>query len=504
MPQSKLEALLESRDKAQGEYRALLDSHFEALNTRALTDEEVTAEASAEQRVAQFETAIDREKADEERAAKDAEERARRAPAPVITVGAEPMTYGPGNPQNSYFRDRYILAGPRSPRSDAAYDRLMRHQGEVDALAKINSGAATVDERTAKRADTARNLLQEARRFHEDIEHRDVSTSTGSMGDFAPPIYDLDSYAPWRTFGRAFINQLRSAPLPETGMTVYVPRISTPTVAVNQTAGNGENGSITSQDLVATDQSAGVQTIMSNTQVSQQMIDRIGPAGYTFDTLAFADQGAQTNRQLDAFGASVTLANIVSTGSSVAYTDTAFNAYKFSQTLYQAKSKLATTDGIVTYPTHIFSSPDLLNSIFGSYDSSDRPFVVPTTVAFNPLAVGDFANVPEGATGFVLAGVQAYQDQNIWLDWTYGAGGGSVAPFTAAASASYPTIVGDFNIGALWMEGAPVMRVLPEPGAATLTVLVQSYTYAACIIRYPGAFVGIWGTGTSTGNTGIL
>jgi hypothetical protein len=87
---------------------------------------------------------------------------------------------------------------------------------------------------------------------------------------------------------------------------------------------------------------------------------------------------------------------------------------------------------------------NIAESILAAYDSTYRPFVVPQGVAFNPLAVGDYANNPEGFTGFSFGGLPLYKDQAL----------------NVAGSAS--------NFAGRWRDRSRTApRIMPDPSKST-------------------------------------
>jgi len=382
------------------------------------------------------------------------------------------------------------------PQQRGAMDRLMRHQEQMEGI--LRAGPAGKDEKGKAAYRAMRSYERENRRYRSDTrENRAVSTGSSSMGDFAPTIYMLPEYAPYRTYGRTLIDNLRKRPLPETGLTFAVPLITQPTQGVNQTNSNtqgaNENQTVTSRDMTATYQTGVLQTIIDNLNVSQQYLDRVGP-GIEGDMIVHDDQQRQVNRSLNiyAWNQLYAAALAASPVAAVLYTDTTFAPQKFKAQAHAAKATIRKTDGTVAYPTHFFGDADLWESIEGAYDSNGRPYVVPQGVAYNPIAVGDNNDAPEGYTGFKFAGLPAFADEAMFTSWS----GGAASP---GSSTYHPGVIGAFDIASYWMEGAPVVRVLPQPGASTLTVLIQSYVYAAYVSIYAEAIQLIFGTGTQTG-----
>ena len=351
-----------------------------------------------------------------------------------------------------------------------------------------------------------RSYMRNANRREErsGAEFRDTITNGGpgisspgspnDMAPFAPPVFFLPEYAAFRTYGRTFLNILKKFPLPESGMAFYVPKITTPTEAVVQAS---ENGSISTQDLASEYVSGTLQTYVSNLQVSQQYLDRVGP-GLAGDQLVQESQTSQLNRALNIYAWTSLLQN--SSVGTVQYADATgdfatFNGQAvadYRQSLASASVAIQTTDGTVAYPTALVTDVNVAESMLAAYDSNYRPFVVPQGVAFNPMATGDFANAPEGYTGFSFGGLPLYKDQalNVAAAASNFAGAGVSGSGSAAFDAesdNHLGVVGAWDIAAVWLESSPVYRVLPQPGAATLTVLIQQYSYVALVVPYPTA-----------------
>ncbi|MGA3221100.1 MAG: Mu transposase C-terminal domain-containing protein [Acidimicrobiales bacterium] len=98
-----------------------------------------------------------------------------------------------------------------------------------------------------RRAEEAR-WLAERQRSAARRRRKAYAVLTGEgLGDWAPPIFDLDNYAAYLDFGMAFANALREMPLPATGMVVNLPRVTTPTKAVNQGPSERLSGSVASR-----------------------------------------------------------------------------------------------------------------------------------------------------------------------------------------------------------------------------------------------------------------
>lgn len=509
----KLATLKDNRKEARDALAAFTDELEKILTgdkdnnieARAWTPEEEAKLTSLRNRVTQLDTLISDAEDEKRQAEEQQEERERKlggaggiegAPNEIRVGWEDTLVYSHANPDNSWYQDRLDAAVP-GPRQPEALKRLFRHQEQMEGI--LNAGPAGKDAKGKAAYRAVRGYTREDRRLRGDTrqEVRAVSTGSSSMGDFAPTIYMLPEFAPYRTYGRVLIDSLKKFPLPETGLTFSVPVITQPTQGVNQTnsstQGANENQTVTSRDMTAAYETGVLQTIIDNLNVSQQYLDRVGP-GIDGDMIVHDDQTRQLNRTINiyAWNQLYAAALAASPVAAVLYTDTAFNAQKFKAQIHSAKATIRKTDGTVAYPTHGFFDADLWESIEGAYDSSGRPYVVPQGVAFNPLAVGEESGAPEGYTGFKFAGLPALSDEAMWVSWSGGAASGG-------SSTYHPGVIGALDIAAYWMEGAPVVRVLPQPGAATLTVLIQSYAYCAYVPIYPEAIQLIFGTGTQTG-----
>lgn len=467
---SRLVTLRESAARADREYEALLTKNERILSQRSLTAAEVSAADQAKARLSDLASQLEDEEARTAEASAELRSRGKVTSANA-SVGAEPLTYSEAHPENSYYRDMFAASSPSSSGYTQARERLQRHQEEVSALASTNSQNKTVRSQSI----AVRNYARE--------EKRATSTGSGSMGDFAPPLYFLEDYAAYRTYGRTLIDVLKHMPMPETGMTFNLPKITTPTQGVNQ---GGDNTSITSRDMVAAYNTGTLQTVADNLIVSQQYLDRVGP-GIQGDRIIHDDQSRQLNRALNLYGWSQFYAN----AGSAAFSSTASfnsNVSEFRRQLFGLKAVIRRTDGVVAYPTHLVLDGAVWEQIAASYDSTGRPFTVPSGEAFNPIATGQATNVPEGFTGYKLADLPVFVDEAAWVQQEASFFGGSSSSYNHVAAVLAADLFG------YWLEGAPVVRVLPQPYANQLSVLVQSFSYCAFVPEYPGTAQGLTGT----------
>src|SRR6185437_12051346 len=388
---SKLDTLRENRQKLADEIAALRDTQLKVVEERTLTAEEEGEMTEKRSRLRQMDELIVEVETEERAAKEQQEERDRKlggnTPENIRVGWEDDLVYSHANPDNSWYQDMLDASYP-GPQQRGAMDRLMRHQEQMEGI--LRAGPAGKDEKGKAAYRAMRSYERENRRYRSDTrENRAVSTGSSSMGDFAPTIYMLPEYAPYRTYGRTLIDNLRKRPLPETGLTFAVPLITQPTQGVNQTNSNtqgaNENQTVTSRDMTATYQTGVLQTIIDNLNVPQQYLDRVGP-GIEGDMIVHDDQQRQVNRSLNiyAWNQLYAAALAASPVAAVLYTDTTFAPQKFKAQAHAAKATIRKTDGTVAYPTHFFGDADLWESIEGAYDTNGRPYVVPQGVAYNP------------------------------------------------------------------------------------------------------------------------
>ena len=189
-----------------------------------------------------------------------------------------------------------------------------------------------------------------------------MSAGASSGGSFVTPVYFVSEYAPYRLPGRAFIDQCNTQPLPDYGMTVYLPQVqSDAAVATQESApGTNENAAVTETDPTAGYLSANLITKAGQVTVSQQLLDRAGP-NFAFDRLVFD----QLTRDYNAAADTYVLTQALSTAASTAYNGSAFvltsgteTAGSFYQKIAGAKAAIRTTSGTIMDPTHLFLEPE--------------------------------------------------------------------------------------------------------------------------------------------------
>jgi HK97 family phage major capsid protein len=384
-----------------------------------------------------------------------------RSPHKVATVriGNEPHTYRKaeerstdfrGEPEPGFITDLFksqVLGDPQ------ASERLARHGREM-----------SVDNP---------KLVERA-------------VNTGGVPGFLPPAYLEELFAEYARAGRPLANLCRKLPLPASGMSVNIPRVTTSTLTAIQAT---ENATVGNQDPASTLLTANVNTIAGYVTVSRQAIER-GPL--TEDVIV-SDLAADYNMQLDAqcvngSGAGGQHKGILGiTGiNAITYTSAAPKVDEMWPKLADAVGKVMS--GRFTGPTAIVMSPTQWAWTLAFKDSTGRPYVEPEAVAQNPVMVaGAGAMSYDGVAGY-LFGIP------IMLD-------GNVPANLGAGTNETRIIAADFRDILLFEDngGAPAQLRFEAPAGNSLGIMLVAYGFSAFAAgRQPKAISVVSGTGLIT------
>lgn len=376
----------------------------------------------------------------------------------TVVVRNEPTTYGKGSP-NSYVADLVRASAPAWPGHHEANTRLQKHAKEM--AVEANSG----------KAKTRRHIASQTRELRRSPgpETRAMDTTSASGGSFVTPVYLEGEYAPFRQFGRVFVDQCRKEPLPEYGMTVYLPAVNAAAgVATQSTQGSA----VTESDPTSGYLSANLTTLAGQVTVSQQLLDRAGP-NFRFDQLIFDQLRRDYN-----FGFNQAVVTAALTGAQTpTIPTTALTISQFYSDVAAAKAAIATASGVVLPATHLFAPQATWEWLASRTDANGHALIVPNANGpFNALAAGDGASVAEGDTGYKVLGLNVFADGGI-----------------PESSGNAQVVVA--HMPEVWVfEGDLVPRVIPQTLAQNLQVLVQLYSYSAVIVRYPHAVATLTGS----------
>jgi hypothetical protein len=378
----------------------------------------------------------------------------------AAVVRAEPRIYGSANPENSYFRDLVLSTQYGHPEHGPVEARLKRHGDEVRAEIRLG---------TAEGRQLHRQYVELVRSHNEDRSRTELRAMSSSSATFAAPAYITDLWASYRSPYRAFADQCFPATLPEHGMQVNVPSFTGPSSVTTQS----ENTAVSETDPTGALLSADLVTKTGQVTLSQQLFDRGGMKGLSFDEILSRQLKEQLDAQIDAY----VLAQALATAGTV--TDAAsFSLGAFYADLSTAREQSQDTAGNRIRTTHVFSTPDFTGHVLALVDDDHRPIVQPHYDA-QPWASLAATGDPKGQawTGTVLPGGLAwFEDGNIPAS----------GPNTQIVVARPDTVV--------LFEGEPVPIIFPESYAGTLQVLIGLRSYVAAIARHAAAVQTISGS----------
>ena len=360
-----------------------------------------------------------------------------RAAAGVVHIKEEPVTYSECG-EHSFFADLVAAQG----RNDiAARKRLERHMEE------------------------------------QAVENRDGTTA--NMSGMTPPAYLTDLAVAKAQAGRPTANAVRNLPLPDSGMTVNLSRVTTSSTAAVQQ----ENGAVSETTVDDTLQTADVVTIAGMQDFSAQALSRgIGVDQLLIEDLAMSYATALDSNIITGDGTSGASTGILETSGigSVTYTDGSPTGAETWQQVVKAISAVQTSKFLS--PSVVVMHPRRAAFIAGSLDSSNRPLMQPVVAtASNVLGTGELSY---GAPTMSIAGLPVVTDSNIPI--TLGAGGDEDR-----------IIVMRSDDVILWEEngGSPLVVQYDSVGSGTLTVRIVAYGYSAFLVRDPNSVAVISGTG---------
>jgi hypothetical protein len=257
---------------------------------------------------------------------------------------------------------------------------------------------------------TARITAHQQYEVSKMTEERAIATST--LGGVIPPHYLVSMYAKASRNGRVFADQVNhpEGGLPDEGMSLIVPRITTASAAGIQAS---ESSTLTTQDVAETDLTVNVRTIGGYLPVSRQTLER---ASYS-EPILFEDLIARYNAALDSGcltgdGNSGAIKGVFHTSGTVAISANSDGTLtKLWNTLANAQEQiLAKWGGLGLQPDKCFLHPRRWAAISTYLDDSHRPvFGINGQDYFNVLATG------EPNYGYVgrMQGLDVYVDSNM-------------------------------------------------------------------------------------------
>lgn len=389
--------------------------------------------------------------------------------------------------------------------SRRAYDEVARVGREERTYTKQKDARGEarffVDAYRAQKGDwTAQERLN--RHGQEVVREREISErslTTGGIAGLTVPQYLVDMAAPILRAGRPLANIVNRHELPDSGMTLFVPRGTTGASAAEQaTEGTG----VSNTDEVWANLQVPVVTVSGQQDVSRQALER----GEAVDSIVYMDLARAHAAKLDnllingsgAAGQPLGILNTGSIGASTAY-GAAATAATFSLKVAGGIAGV-TSAGAGIFPKVLVMHPRRWGWLTGLVDGSNRPIVIANaTGPFNASAVISQAGGYSGDTqdaglhgaefiGVHSSGLPVLTDLNI--------------PTNVGTPSEDVVLALDTVEQHLWEDGDGMPRQLEfeqTTGGSLLTKLVV-YSYAAFTAgRYPAAAYKIGGADTVAG-----
>lgn len=279
------------------------------------------------------------------------------------------------------------------------------HMREPDIYEKDNGRSFFTDLYRSKESNdyAAAERLQRHQAYElakrPDLQQRAVAST--ALGGLIPPQFLRDLYAKASRNGRVFADVCNNSELPPEGMSVVLPRITTPSAAGVQAT---ENTLVTTQDVVETDLSVPVKTMAGFIPVSRQALER----GAYSDQILFEDLIARYWALLDTQCITTALAQ-AGIATSTAGTATVAGVWpKIADVLQQINTAMG---GIGYEATAIVMHPRRWGFFEAALDTSNRP-LFGINASIDVTTVADGAAAGYGPVGR-MHGLPVYTDANI-------------------------------------------------------------------------------------------
>lgn len=349
------------------------------------------------------------------------------------------------------------------PKGSQKFERTYRPDNSNGSFFLRDLAAASMKGDTEARERLHRN----------NAEARDISTSATAGGGFVPPLYMGEMWAGAPTPNRAFANAIGSRPLPATGMSITLPRITTQPATAAQSS---ENNALTETNLVEATVTTPVCTYGGIQDVSVQLLERSDPG---IDLVIASELRANYDSKIDAAllsgagssGAHRGLAN-VSAINYVTFTEATPSAANTQAQIYAAISAVA---------SNRYAQPDLIvmhprrAAFLAQSLSSNVPL-------FQQGGLSQAQGTQDGGFVSTLAGLRVVLDANITT--TYGSSTNEDQIFVVKSD------------DLVLFEDAVRFEAFPETLSAELTVRLRLFAFSAFVSgRYPKSIAQVYGTG---------
>lgn len=453
------------RDKALAEVKFIHETTQREGRTRLTADEDASVKASlethqraeadlagAEANLKQLRDAKDREDANDRALAERTSDKSTEAQRPaydqVARVGSEERTYHKGNTHGggSFIRDvvnQYLY------RDLQAEQRLSRHMQE-------------------ERVERGQYLTRAA-----------GDAGTGAFTGLVVPQYLTEMYAPAVAARRPFADAMTKLPLPPSGMTVNISRITTATSTALQASELAAVSATSIDDTLLTEN---VQTAAGQQLLSRQALDR----GTGIEDVVMNDLQRRYATTLDSTIINQATTGLLAVATDVAYTDASPTGAELYPKLLQAASASeaallgqADPDIVVMHSRRWYWLSAQMTSTW--------PLIGQQGIPTQAAGINYAERYGSGFRGLLPNGMVVVVDNN--MPTNLGAGTNEDSVVIVPSEESY-----------LWEDpNAPQFIRAEQPAAAQLGVLLVLYGYFAYTMRrYSNSHQEITGTGLVT------
>jgi HK97 family phage major capsid protein len=368
------------------------------------------------------------------------------APTSRASVTSEPKTYHRDNASRSWLADMYAA----------------QRGGDIEALARLQRNNA---------------------------EARALNSSTTTGGDFLPPIWAGSYFAEVKRARRVISSLMRPLPLPPSGETITVPRMTAGATVAVQTA---DNQTLSNTDAVTASLTVPVCTVAGYADCSRQVIERSEPG---LDQLLLGDLFKAYSSKIESYAINGSGANGQPQGvlglsgiNTITYTDSTPTVAEIYPKLMDAVRQV--TEAVFEPTVGYVMTARRLAWFLAAVDNSNRPLVVPSGQGpYNAFGVKSDANpsfLDNLQPAAYLGGLPVFVSELI--------------PKTLGSGTNEDRIIsGAFGEALIWEEPAgPRTFTFEGILSQTAGIRIQCLGYVALTWgRYPSATSVIAGSGLS-------
>lgn len=368
-----------------------------------------------------------------------------------------------------------------------AYDQVARvgneertYRKDQDPLGKnfLMDIARQFSHQDVESASRLSRHMQEERVERAEYMQRAVGTS--AFTGLTVPQYLTDMYAPATAALRPFADVCNKHPLPESGMSIEISRITTSSDAGIQAT---QNTAVTEQNMDDTLLTVAVQTASGQQTVSRQAIDR----GTGIEDVTMQDLFNRVATKLDSTLLTQATTGLSAVAQANAYTDASPTGAEMYPKILGAAAGVEANLLAMGAPSHAVMHSRRWYWL-SSQMSSTWPMVNFQNLPVQASATADpNSSYASGVRGVLPSGLQVVVDNNIATN--LGAGTNEDELYVVPASECH-----------LWEDpAAPLFIRAEQAAAASLGVLLVAYAYFGYTFgRYANGMQKVGGTGLVT------